>query len=305
MSARAWLSLLLLSALWGGSFLYFELTLEGFRPFTVALLRAGIGALILVAIYAARRESWKALSRHWRLMLVLGIFNLGVPHVLFAWGQQYIDSGLAAVLNAVTPLPTFLLAFCIGQEKFSLSRLGGVTLGLVGVGVLFIESLGMGVNNLLGAAAALAPAFLYATGAIMAKRYASDDVGPWGYSVGMAAVATALLLPFSLVFDRPWGNIPTDFEPWIGALGLGTVATAFAYPLFYSLIRKVGATNTVSVTLLVPVIAIIAGVVILGERFGATFFSGAALIMLSLILVDGRIGQHLRHARAFIFRARD
>lgn len=288
MNSRAWLAILVLSLLWGGVFLYYELTLRGFEPFTVVLLRAGIGSIILIIVYILRRESWRVLIKHWRVLLILGIFNLGVPHVFFAWGQQYIDSGLASVLNATTPIPTLILATVIGQEKFNPIKLIGVFMGLLGVFVLFVESINIGGNQLLGSFAALVPAFLYAIGAVASRRYATDDMSLLGYATGMSLVATILVLPFSFAIEQPWQNLPTEIIPWIGAIAIGSIATALAYPLYYYLIRNVGATNTVLVTMLVPIIAIIAGVLILNERFGYTFFLGTVTILIALLLIDGR-----------------
>lgn len=294
MNNRAWLILALLSLFWGGSFLYYELSLEGFQPFTVVLLRVGIGALMLGVLYAVRRESWKLLAEHWRLFLILGIFNVSVPFAFFAWGQQYIDSALASILNAATPIPTILLAALVGQERFNLIRLGGALFGFVGVGILFIDGLNVGGNQLLGSFLALMPAFFYAIGSVISRRYSATGISSLGYATGTVIVATVITLPFSFILEQPWTDIPTEFTPWFGAIAIGSIGTAFAYPLYYYLIRSAGATNTTLVTMLVPIIATIAGVVVLNEVLGYTFFIGSAVILVALVVLDGRAYEFIK-----------
>jgi len=287
--ARAWVGLIALGSVWGSSFFFFEIALETLGPMTVAFGRVAVAAIslgIAMPILGARLPRDLAF---WRAVAVMGVLNNAIPFALIASAQTEIDSGLASILNATTPIFSLILAvFLVRQEVLTSNRTIGLVLGLAGVVVLIgpdaASPLGTDpVSQLL----VLLGAFSYANAAIFARRFLIGD-GLLATSFGQVATAAVALLPVALVFERPFEAAPT-FETWGAIAGLGILGTAMAYPLYFVLLRRTGATNLMLVTLINPVVAVILGVFVLGERPAWTTFAGMALILLGLLAVDGRL----------------
>lgn len=301
MGLREWLLILALSIVWGGSFFFVEVALTAFPPFTVVLCRVGLAALALLLLI---RVSGQALPRDpvlWRAFLVMGALNNLIPFSLIVWGQVHIDSGLAAILNATTPLFTVLLAHAVtADEKMTPNRVVGVLLGLAGVVVLIgPEALaglgGAGKMQAFAQIAVLAAAISYAGASIYGRRF--RGLPPMVPAAGMLCGSTLLVLPIALAVDRPWTLAP---EPQaIAALaGLALASTALAYFIYFRVLAVAGSTNLMLVTFLIPVSAILLGTFILGEHLDRSAFAGLGLIFAGLASVDGRALAWLRPARA-------
>ena len=173
MSGRDWFLLWLLSLCWGASFFFVEIALTGFAPFALTFGRIGIAAVMLGALLAAHGVSLRAVLGRWRVYAPVGFFGNALPFTAFAWGQQYIDSGLAGVLNATTPIFTLILAAIIGEERATAPRVGGILLGFVGVCVLLSPAVGdPGERFLLGALAPITAGCAYGVAVLWARRRA-------------------------------------------------------------------------------------------------------------------------------------
>jgi drug/metabolite transporter (DMT)-like permease len=288
MSGRVWLLLITLSVLWGGSFFFSEVALAELGPLTVVLGRVGFAALALIGLVYLTGHRLPSGWGLWGAFLVMGALNNLIPFSLIVWGQVTIDSGLAAILNATTPLFAVLLAHVLTRdERLTRGRVAGVLLGLAGVAVL----VGPRVLGELGAEglaqlAVLGAAFSYGCAGIYGRRF--QGLPPVVAAAGMVTCSAVLTLPLALVVERPWQASPGALT-WAAVLGLAFLSTALAYVIYFRILASAGATNLLLVTFLIPVSALFLGVVVLGERPDAAAFAGLALIFAGLAAVDGRV----------------
>ncbi len=293
MGARDWLLLLVLSVLWGGSFFFVEVALAELGPLTVVTGRVGLAATALIGLVYLGGGRMPLAPRLWGAILVMGALNNLIPFSLIAWGQVHIDSGLASILNATTPLFTVVLAhFLTAEERLTAGRLAGVLLGLGGVAVLIGPQAlaGLGLAG-LGQVAVLGAALSYAFAGIFGRRF--KELPPSVAAAGMLSATTVMILPLALVVERPWSLSPSSVT-WGAMLGLALLSTAVAYQIYFRILASAGATNLLLVTFLIPVSALLLGVLVLGERPQWTAFAGMALIFAGLAAVDGRLLARLR-----------
>jgi len=297
MSNADWLRLILLSLVWGGAFFFVEVAVGHLPPMTIVLARVGLGAGLLALLLLASRTPFPRGRRVWLALAVMGLMNNAVPFTLFAAAQAQIDSGLAAILNATTPLWAVVVAHVFTtDDRITPSRLAGLGAGFAGVVVLMG---GAGTSGTLVAqGACLLAALLYALSGVWARRFAGLGLRPMAVAFGQTATASLILLPLVLWIDRPWqAGMPP--APVIAALiGLAALSTALAYLLYFRLIASAGAVNALLVTLLIPVSAMALGAGFLGEVLTARQIGGMALIGAGLLVLDGRLVRRLFRRRS-------
>lgn len=288
MTAGVWAQLILLSVLWGGSFFFVELALDDLGTFTLVTGRVGLGALALLIFVYATGHRMPRSAGMWGAFLVMGALNNLIPFSLIAWGQIHIDSGLASILNATTPLFTVLLAHLLTQdERMTTGKVFGVVFGLIGVAVLIgPDALGGLSAQGIGQIAVLIGAFSYGCAGIFGRRF--KEVPPSVSAAGMLTTSTFMVAPLALFIERPWTASP-GIVALLSVLGLAILCTSVAYLLYFRILARAGATNLLLVTFLIPVSALVLGVAFLGERPDWTAFAGMALIFLGLAAVDGRV----------------
>jgi drug/metabolite transporter (DMT)-like permease len=291
MGPREWALLLALSLVWGGSFFFTGVAVHALPAFTIVLARVGIAAL---ALNLAVRAAGLRLPRDrgtWTDFLAMGTLNNAVPFSLLVWGQHHIASGLAAILNATTPLFTVLLAHGLTRdEKLTPARLAGVLAGLAGVIVMLGPDLLRGLGaDLLAEAACLAAALSYACAGIFGRRFRRMGLPPLVTAAGQVTASSLLMLPLALAVDQPW-TLPWPSHDVLAALaGIGLLSTALAYVLYFRILAASGATNLLLVTFLIPLSAILLGTLILGEQLALRQVWGMALIGAGLAAIDGRL----------------
>ena len=291
MDRREWLALVVLSAFWGGSFLFAGIQVKWLPPFTIAFLRVGLAAIILNVLIKALGKTMPADLSVWRAFLAMGILNNAVPFCLIVWGQNYIASGLAAILNATTPIMTVIVAhFTTSDEKITANRLLGVITGFAGVVVLIgtepLKGLGTGV---LAQLAVLLAATSYAFAGIYGRRFKRMGIEPLVTATGQVTASALLLFPIAMLADTPWTLATPPIEVWLAALGSAVFSTAIGYVLYFRILATAGATNLLLVTFLIPISAIIMGAVGLGEHLAPRHFLGLAFIGMGLAAIDGRL----------------
>lgn len=312
--AGSWAMFLTLAVIWGSSFMWISVALEdGLPPMTVVAWRALAACLLLVAVLLYRGGRLPFRWDLWKRMIVLGATNMVVPMALISWGQQYIPSGMASILNAMVPLFTIVLAaLALADEHITAAKLGGLGVGFVGVVVLASPNLGAaGVDEDAAAAVAgmLAVAgagFFYAVASVYVRRRITgmpiveqpdgSTRAPLPVEIALGTTASALVMitVLAVLFERPDGGVlavPTSVGGWVGVVWLGALGTAVAYLIFYRLIARWGATRTTLVTYVIPLVAIAVGYAFLGERLRPIELVGAALIIGGVILVNGSWGQ--------------
>ncbi|MEG9861577.1 MAG: DMT family transporter [Parvularculales bacterium] len=290
MSAGSWTLLIVLSVLWGSSFFFVAVAVEELQPFTIVFFRVFLAALVLVVFIWAGGERLPATRKAWSALVVVGLLNNAVPFSLIAWGQSHIASGLAAVLITMSAIFTAVLAhFFTEDEKLAGHRFGGAVVSLAGVAVIVggqaLESLGVDV---LAQGAVLAAALCYAFAAIYARRVYGLGVTPTAMAAGQAVVAAVVLLPLVVWIDAPWQLPVPGVWTIVSVICLGVLSSAVAYFIYFKLLSDVGAANVTLVTVLVPVSALILGILILGEILTVRHLAGIALVGLGLAIVDGR-----------------
>jgi len=294
-----WTLLIVLSLLWGGSFFFIEGALAALPPFTLVLLRVSLAAAALHLFLRIRGLGMPAGRLVWAAFFGMGLLNNAIPFSLIVWGQTQIASGLAAILNATTPLFTVLVAHAATRdERLTGGRLAGVVIGFAGVAVMIGPGALAGLgDDLLAQLACLAAALSYAFAGVFGRRFARLGVKPVQTAAGQVTASSLLLLPLALLVDRPWALPLPGPEVWAAVAALALLSTALAYILYFRILATSGATNLLLVTLLIPVTAILLGVAILGERLAAEHIAGMALIALGLAAIDGRPA---RAARALL-----
>jgi drug/metabolite transporter (DMT)-like permease len=291
MNRQDWAILLILSVLWGGSFFFIEIAIETVAPFTLVLIRVVIAAAFLWLWLAIRRERLPMPPGAALAFLVLALLNNVIPFVLFAWAQEEITGGLASILNATTPIWGVVVAHLFtADEKASPAKVAGVLLGFGGVAVMIgADLLGDIGRSALAQLACLASTLCYALAGVYARRFRAMGVPPAAVSTGQLTASAIVMLPLVLIFEPPWLAAPPSPEAWLALAALALFCTSIAYILYFRLLASAGATNSLLVTFLIPVTAILLGAMILGERLEPRHFVGMALIGLGLAAIDGRV----------------
>ncbi len=291
MPALEWGLLVTLSVLWGGSFFFVAIAVQELPPLTIVVLRVGLAALALLALIRVMGMVLPTDRTVWAAFLAMGFLNNAVPFSLIVWSQTHIASGVASILNATTPLFTVLVAHVLTRdEKMTGGRLAGVLIAFAGAAVMIggtaLQSLGV---NVVAQFACLAAAISYAVAGVFGRRFAALGVAPMVTATGQVTASSLMLLPVMLVVDRPWRLPAPSLDSIAAVLGLALLSTAVAYILYFRILATAGATNLLLVTFLVPVSAILLGLLVLGETLEPRHFIGMALIGLGLAAIDGRL----------------
>ena len=295
MAPLDWMLLLFLSLLWGGSFFFIGVAVKTMPPITLAFLRVGIASLVLHLVLAGRGQYRFALKQTWRPFLVMGILNNLIPFTLIMWSETRIASGLASILNATTPLFTIVVAHAFTRdERLTPMRMGGIVLGLIGVTLI----VGPGVLKQLTGSdiaqlAVVVASLSYACGGVFGRRFKTLGISPMTTAAGQLTASTLLLGPLALWLDHPWRMATPDIATWSAVLALALLSTALAYIIYFRILATAGATNLLLVTFLIPISAIVLGVVFLGEHLQAESLIGFGLIGCGLVAIDGRLLRRL------------
>jgi drug/metabolite transporter (DMT)-like permease len=285
MGAKTWALLAILSLLWGGSFLFVELALEGLPTLTVVWLRVAGAAGVLALWAALMGHGFAKGGAAWRALAVMGLLNNVLPFSLLVFAQGQIEAGLAAILNATTPLWTVLVAHVFTtDERITPAKALGIALGLGGVAVIA----GGGAGQVVAIVACLGAALSYGLAGVWGRRFKAMGLAPPQVAFGMLASSSLILLPVWLVVERPWAlAVPEAGVLWAVA-ALAILSTALAYLIFFRILASAGATFLSLVTLLIPPSALLLGIVVLGEALHLRHLAGMGLILLGLLAMDGR-----------------
>jgi drug/metabolite transporter (DMT)-like permease len=294
MGAAEWSLLLFLALLWGGSFFFQKKVLRELGPYTMVFGRLGLAALALNLVVLLMGFRLSALRRHWPGMILMAAFNNAIPFCLFGWSQTRIASGLAAIFNATAPLFTVIAAHLFTKdERLTPRKAIGVISGLTGVIFIIGPDVLRGPRgSVLGQLACLLAAICYSLCAIYSRRF--KGIPPILLAGVQLAIAALLVFPVALVVEHPWKLSLPGPTTWSALFALGLLSTAFAYAIWFRLLASAGATNTVLVTFLIPITALLLGALFLSEKIQPRALGGFACIILGLAIIDGRIVQFLR-----------
>jgi drug/metabolite transporter (DMT)-like permease len=284
MNLASYIRLIVLGMIWGGSFLFQRIAVPELGPNWVATGRLLLGALTLVLIMLVLRKPF-LLRQNFKQYFWIGFINSALPFWLFAYASITLPAGVSAVLNAMVPLFSVLLLWLRGELP-STGKFLGVFLGIVGVAMIVgFGGLPLNLKTALGFLAGMSAAALYAYSATeIRKRFANVD--SLAVATGSLLGATVALLPTMFIGGVP---VTTSITPWLMLLPLGVVCSGIAYLLYFRLLQDVGSTRAVTVTLLVPVFALLWGVLFLHEHPTLLSLLGSGLVMFSIMLILEKI----------------
>jgi drug/metabolite transporter (DMT)-like permease len=279
---RGWFLLIALGVIWGIPYLFIKIAVETFSPGALVFLRVALAAIILLPIVLARGQ-WRSLRGHWRWVIAFALVEMAFTWTALNWAEERITSSLAALLIALVPLVTALLARFVGlDDRLTGSRVVGLVIGFMGVGILVGFDLTGGDLPVL--AAMVIVVLGYALGPILVDR-------KLGELPSLAVIAGAMVVNtiiFAPVAALTWPSEPIPPRAWISVLILGAICSALAFIVFFRLIAEVGPSRTTLITYINPVVAVILGIVVLSEPLTLGMVAALPLILLGSWLATRR-----------------
>ncbi|MFT5543945.1 MAG: drug/metabolite transporter (DMT)-like permease [Glaciecola sp.] len=276
------IELLLLGAIWGASFMLLKETVPAFGVFALVEVRALLAALFLLPIVFLTRQ-WTDLLANWSKLLFVGAMNTAIPFCLFAFTSLHLDAGLSAILNATAPMFGVVIAYFYLQDRIGVHGVIGTFLGFAGVVVISQDTQSANPVTLLPVLTALGATCCYGISACYMKKHLSG-IKPFAVAAGSQVFAALILLPLALY---TWPETNPDANSWWAALVLGIVCTGIAYVMYFDLIAKIGASQSMTVGYLVPVFGILWGMLVLDEVLSSYAMIGGSLIILGVMITTG------------------
>ena len=275
------LLLFLLATLWGGSYTFIKLGVATIPPVTLIAGRTTIAGLLLLLIMHWRGVPLPADAATWRRFAFQACLNSVVPWTLIAWAERSVDAGLATILNSTSPIFTFFLALAVAQQEAAGPRkLFGVAIGMAGicliVGIQAFEGLG---RELVAQLAIVAATICYAGAAVFSRGFKGLD--PKAPAAGSLICGAAVLVPVSIVTERPWTLAPSTTS-LLALLGLAIFSTAFAFVIYFRLIHTLGPVGITAQAYLRVPIGVALGVLLLGEHLSPTAWAGLGCVVIGV-----------------------
>jgi len=273
--------LLVLATLWGGSYTFIKLGVATIPPITLIAARTAIAGLLLLVIMQMRGVTMPTDGATWRRFIFQACLNSVIPWTLIAWGERYVDAGLATILNSASPIFTFLFTAAITRhEAASPRKLFGVIAGMAGicliVGVDAFRDLGAGI---VAEVAIVAATICYACAAIFSRGFKGLD--PMAPAAGSLIAGAAILTPLSLAVEQPWTLSPST-SSLLALLALAVFSTAIAFVIYFRLIQTLGSVGTTAQAYLRVPIGVAISVAFLGETLSQTAWIGLACVVLGV-----------------------
>jgi len=295
MKARDALTLVVLAALWGASFLFMRMGARDFGPVALAAVRVAIASAVLLPLLLARGHT-AVLRAHWRAVFVVGVLSSALPFVLFGGAALSLSAGLLSIFNATAPLWGALVAWLWLRDTLTPLRVAGLAIGFAGVvGLTWSQGDAAAGGGAAGwpIAAALGATLCYGIAASATKRHLTG-VPAIALAAGSQFGAAAVLVVPALL---AWPATPPPATAWWAAIGLGVLSTGLAYILYFRLIARVGPANAIAVTYLIPVFAMLWGGLFLGETVSGAMLAGGAVILAGTALATGFVRARTRTPR--------
>lgn len=296
MSLRDWFLIILLGAIWGCSFVFNAILIREIGPLWVTSLRVAIGALGCWGAMLALRKSVPRDPLLWLQLGGLGIIAYAIPFALFPLAQAHLASGIAAIINALTPMVTALISHVwIGGEKATPTKLTGVAIGFAGAAILVSPALaGGGSSQLWAIAACLGATLCYAISLNITRSF--KHVEPTALAAIALTGAAVVAIPIAFITEGV--PVMTRPESYGAAIAIGLLSTAFTFQIMYRILPRVGATNFATTTFIAPISALIIGATVLGESILPIQILGMFVIFFGLLFIDGRIRHILKRRTA-------
>ena len=291
MKTKDWLAFITLGLIWGSSFLWIKIAVSEVSPIMLVAFRLLFGILGSAVVVLIAKPAFPKERKLWLILTLIGFTNNALPYVLISWGEQYIDSAVAAILNSTTPLFTMIIAhFFLHDDRLSWSRLAGLLIGFAGIVVLMSRDLEPGFLGseaglvILGQLAVLLASLSYAGTSVYARR-TTKGLSP--VIQGLVPLLGADAVMWALVgITESLVRLPVLPITWVAMIWLGIMGVCVAFLLYYYLLHSVGPTRTVLVTYVFPLVGIALGALFLKESIDARLLAGAGMVVGSIILVN-------------------
>lgn len=280
MTRNPFITLLILASLWSSAFTAIKIGVETVPPTSLVAGRLSIAAMLLLAFSAARGRMLPAWGRQWGIFFVLGAAGYGIPFFLISWGEVVVDSGPAAILMAIMPLTTMLLAhFFTTNDSMTTRKAFGLAIGLAGVVVLVgPDALARLGSDTIRELAIAGGAIFYAINAVLSRRLPPGD--PVQRSAAVVLCAAMQMIPVALWFDYP--IIGIDLSSWLSVGYLGVFPTAIATILFFHLIDNEGASFVSLNNYIIPCLGVVWGILLLDEVVTVRSLSALVIILIGI-----------------------
>jgi drug/metabolite transporter (DMT)-like permease len=297
---RVVLGLVSFGVVGGSAFMFVKLLVGEITPLQLVAGRVALGAFALSALMLAMGQTPALSGRLLRGAVLLAALDTIGPYLLIAWAQQYVTSSTAALLVSTMPLFTTIIASRTREESPATGSVGGLAIGFIGVAVLGgPQALDIGRDGALGVVAVIAAAAGYAAGAVY-SRSLSGLADPLGLSAVKLALATALLLPITVLTEGAGAYASLSAQGWVGLVAIGAVSTGIGRCIYQWVIVQAGSVRASLVTYIVPAVALLLSWAVLGESIGASTLAGGALVLagIAAVMYGPQLGARLREQRA-------
>lgn len=286
MSRRDLIIFISLSFMWSLSFIFYRVGVPEFGSMSFASLRVIFAGVTMLAFVAFNPSHIKVAAKHWKMLTLVGLVSTSIPFVLFSYAAQSVNAGVLAVLNASVPMMSGFIASTFFNDKLSRKQTMGLMIGIVGVVILMSETLFGGdiselSSGLLPMGYALLGCVGYAVGANVTKNYL-DDTSPIAITVGAMLIASVVMLPIA-IYEFPYGQ-SISLKAWVSVVCIGVFSTAIAFIFINELIKSIGPMRATSITLVIPIFAIIFGYILLDEALDMQAIIGSAVILVGTYL---------------------
>ena len=286
MKSKHWFVFITLGLIWSSSFLWIKIGVQEIGPMALTAFRMLFGAVSAIAIGMTQKVTWPRDGKTWRIFAILGPASLAIPIFFISWGEQTIDSAVASILNATTPLFTIVIAhLLLHDDKMTVPKVLGLLIGFAGVVILLSKDLTTGAqNSVIGQAAVILASLFYAGSAVFARRFTQHVDGIVRGAMPLIT-STMFMWIVGPLTEKPF-EFPSLPLTWISVLWLGILGSGLAVIMLYYLIHEIGPTRASMVTYLFPVGGVILGVIFLNELLSWQLVAGTILIIASLAVVN-------------------
>ncbi len=265
--------------------MWIKFALKEVSPVTLVAFRIGLGFLFGAIVVAIQKVKLPRDFKDWKPFILIGIINFAVPFFLISWGEQTVDSSVAAIIDSMVPLFTIFIAhFLLKDDKMTLSKILGLIIGFIGIIILLSKDVGNSSSNLLGEAAIVLASICYAGSAVYIRK-TTQNTPRILRSTGPMFFASIIMWATVFITEKQF-PIPTFKMTWIALLFLGIVGSGFAFVLVFYLIHEIGPTRTTMVTYIFPLGGILLGVIFLHEQITWQLITGGILIIASLAVAN-------------------
>ena len=275
--------LTILALIWSSAFFNIKIATYSYGPVTIAFLRTFFGAIPVIALCLVKKIKIEAFSKDWYWFAIIGIINLALPFFLIAYGVQKVQSNLAAILMASTPLSATILAhFFTDNEKINYTKIFGVLVGFSGIIFLFSDNILINESNFLSALIIFFASTFYVIGGLLTLKVSNKKNE--NVTASILIWATIFLIPITAFIEKPW-NLNPSTDSTISIIYLGIVATGLAWLLRFRILKTNGLVFQAQVAYLIPIFGIILGYIFLKELITPKVFVAVAAIVIGIYLV--------------------